>query len=68
MTFKSLVRRLIDEGVHPGPKNLRLARGLSWNYRISGHRNINGRQTRWRNEVLQELGWTKHNNRWRPPR
>lgn len=48
--FKQTVRDLHKEGIYPGPTIL--------NERLHGHRSnsINGRETRWRREIMKELG------------
>lgn len=46
--FKMRVRRLLTSGTWPGPKA------------INGSRNLNGKQTRWRREVLEAEGYVKH--------
>lgn len=50
-SFKAVVNELIDEGIYPGmvPINLR--------YRRRPHDNhLNGRETKWRREVMKERG------------
>lgn len=52
-TFKGAVRGLVADGIYPGPVQIRRRLGRS-----PGSQTINGRQMRWRADVLLELGWT----------
>ncbi len=68
MKLKLAVRRLIRDGVYPSPRMI--DRELN---RVTRN-NLNGRDCRWREEVLRELGWTHVNDyslkvrvRWNPP-
>ena len=66
--FKSVVVALVREGIYPSPTAIRLRLG-----RLQGCRSINGSETRWRRQILTELGWTErkypHKRRfsWIPP-
>lgn len=48
--FKRIVNRIIDHGVYPGPTVI--------NIEVHGrkHNNLNGRETRWRREVMNARG------------
>jgi hypothetical protein len=53
--FKTIVEKLIDRGVYPGPTAIN-------NARLGTHgagqtNNINGRECRWRREVLLKKGF-----------
>lgn len=63
--FKATVRTLVTVGIYPGPVQIRRALG-----RRDGSQTINGRQMRWRGEVLSALGWTDRfaGRRWRGER
>lgn len=53
--FKLTVRYLVQEGIYPAAKACFRYLGYDhWWHRDS----LNGRQCRWREEVLEELGWT----------
>ena len=54
--FKNVVRYLVQEGVYPSPKAIRLEISDD-GYRSRQLHNLNGRECRWRVEVLEELGW-----------
>ena len=56
ITFKLAVVALVLQGVYPGPVQIR--RYLS---RADGSRTINDRGTRWRREILKDLGWFEYN-------
>lgn len=61
--FKEIVRQYLGNGILPTPSllNMELRRhGQSKNK----YNNINGRQTKWRREVLQEFGYVKVDGRW----
>lgn len=51
--FKAAVLALVWQGIYPGPVQIRRELG-----RPDGSQTINGRQTRWRAELLRALGWT----------
>lgn len=48
--FKQIVNQLIDRGVYPGPTAI--------NVEVHGYKSnqLNGRETRWRREVMKERG------------
>jgi len=60
--FKFVVHGLVGVGVYPSPQKIRnkmwhLNLGRSWGG--GGQRNnLSGRECRWREEVLESLGWT----------
>ena len=58
--FKAAVCRLVAAGVYPAPKAIRQALGLETWRRLSGGYVLDGRQTRWRREVLRLAGWTEY--------
>jgi hypothetical protein len=47
--FKNIVRSLHERGIYPGPTAI--------NIELRGHKSnhINGRETKWRREVMEEL-------------
>ena len=67
-TFKQAVQDIITEGKHPSAVRILVKLGRKRN---SGM--INGRETKWRAEVLRELGWSLsldqygHPKKWVPP-
>lgn len=56
--FKTIVRRLVDRGVYPGPTAINRAR---LGTHAGQENNINGRECRWRRETLLELGFFYQN-------
>jgi hypothetical protein len=48
--FKAVVNELIDEGIFPGPTPINLR------YRNDRDNHLNGRETKWRREVMKERG------------
>jgi hypothetical protein len=61
--FKLVVLTLVNLGIYPGPQAVRKALGRGWRSPRSasaecpGGRTLNGRETRWRRELLTGLGW-----------
>ena len=66
--FKGAVRQVIREGNHPSGARIKVVMGISKGPR---DKDLNGERTRWRREVLTDLGWTRDSKlraRWRPPK
>jgi hypothetical protein len=61
--FKLVVLTLVNLGIYPGPQAVRKALGRGWrsprsaSAECTGGRTLNGRETRWRRELLTGLGW-----------
>lgn len=55
--FNDAVRAIVARGDYPTPKAIRTALGRRVGYRTAGGDYLNGRETRWREAVLTELGW-----------
>jgi hypothetical protein len=53
--FQRVVEDLVSEGVYPSPKAI-----LSILVGETKRHSLNGRQIRWRTEVLERRGWTRH--------
>ena len=51
---------LAAAGVYPAPKALRLYLGRPVQKRFIGGYVLNGKETRWRREVLRLAGWTEY--------
>lgn len=63
--FKQAVTDLLDEGIYPGPVQIRRRLG-----RPEGSQTINGQQMKWRAEVMEKRGWVydhdpKRRHSWR---
>lgn len=58
--FKRVVDAMIDRGLHPGPGALLFCTWRAHNtFSGRGGGNLNGRETRWRREVLLARGYVK---------
>jgi len=53
--FKAVIQAIIDAGIHPGP----LAIGYALPNKIGNVRNLNGRESKWRREVLEANGFVQ---------
>lgn len=51
--FKQIVRDLVALEIYPSPAAIM----RQYNHQQVNNHNLNGRQVRWRAQVLQELGW-----------
>lgn len=54
--FKTLIYFMLERGLFPSPSNINYVRGRT---RLARPNNINGRETKWRREVLIEAGYTR---------
>jgi hypothetical protein len=57
--FKEVVAELAASGVYPSPNAIRKALGRPSRSDRNGGDVLNGRETRWRRQVLYERGWTE---------
>lgn len=61
--FKNCVKSLWDRGIYPGPTAINIE------LRESQSNHLNGRETKWRREVMKELGipLLRPNSEWYDP-
>lgn len=52
LKFKNVVRSLWRQGIYPGPVAIHKQLGSH----VSNKYNLNGQQTKWRREIMNELG------------
>lgn len=68
--FRVIVVILVARGVYPGPAAIRKALGTHETCGSSLQHSLNGRECRWREDVLVRNGWTWTGERprsWQPP-